>query len=132
MSQENLEIVEAFFVAYNARDAENVDRLLHPDAEITTITARAGLPGRWSPGATRQYFEALDEVWADFRIEIGDYRQVGERIVALGVAHGAGMSSHIEVAADFAVVFVVRNSQVVRVDTYDNWNAALEAAGLSE
>jgi hypothetical protein len=33
---------------------------------------------------------------------------------------------------DFAVVFVVRNSRFVRVDTYDNRKTALEAAGLSE
>ncbi len=122
----------AFFDAYNARDSEAVDRLLHPDAEITTLTARAGLPGRWSRATTPQYFEQLDEALAGFRIKIEDYRDLGERVVALGVARGAGSSSHIEVASDFAVVFVVRNSRFVVVDTYDNWNAALEAVGLRE
>ncbi len=42
------------------------------------------------------------------------------------------MSSHVGVASDFAVVFVVRNSQIAFVDTYDNWKGALDAAGLSE
>jgi hypothetical protein len=42
------------------------------------------------------------------------------------------MSSHIEVAGDFAVVFVVRNSEIVLLDSYDNWKAALEAAGLGQ
>ena len=42
------------------------------------------------------------------------------------------MSSHIELASDFAVVFVIRNSLIVLVDSYDNRRAALEAAGLSE
>jgi hypothetical protein len=42
------------------------------------------------------------------------------------------MSSHIEVASDFAVVFVVRNSQIRLVDSYNNWKVALEAAGLQE
>jgi hypothetical protein len=78
-------------------------------------------------GTTRQYFEALDEAWADLRIEIGDYRQVGQRLVALGVARGAGRSSHIEVSSDFAVVFVVRSSRFVLVDTYDDWKDGLEA-----
>jgi len=32
----------------------------------------------------------------------------------------------------FATVFVVRSSQILRVDSYDNWNAGLEAAGLEE
>jgi ketosteroid isomerase-like protein len=132
MSQENVEVVRAFFDAYNTRDSEAVDRLLHPEAKITTVTARAGLPGQWSQGTTERYFEQLDEAWTDFRIEIGEYRELGERVVALGVQRGAGMSSRIEVASDFAVVLVVRNSQIVLLDAYDNWTAALEAVGLRE
>ena len=132
MSQDNVELATAFFDAYNARDSEAVDGLLDPDAEITTLTERAGLPSRWSPGTTRQYFEQLDETLADLRIEIERYRQLGERVVALGVIRGFGKASRVEVADDFAVVFVVRNSRFVRVETYSNQNAALEAAGLSE
>jgi ketosteroid isomerase-like protein len=132
MSEENVELARAFFDAYNARDSDAVDRLLYPDAEITTMTGRAGLPTRWRPGTTRQYFEQLDDTLADLRIEIERYRQLGERVVALGVIRGFGKASRVEVADDFAVVFVVRNSRFVRVDTYSNQNAALEAAGLSE
>jgi ketosteroid isomerase-like protein len=132
MSEENVELARAFFDAYNARDSDAVDRLLYPDAEITTMTGRAGLPTRWRPGTTRQYFEQLDDTLADLRIEIERYRQLGERVVALGVIRGFGKASRVEVADDFAVVFVVRNSRFVRVETYSNQNAALEAAGLSE
>jgi ketosteroid isomerase-like protein len=130
MSEANVEVVKAFFDAYNARDSEAVDRLLHPEADITTLSARGGLAGDWSPGTTERYFEQLEEAWTDLRIEIEDYRELGERVVALGVARGAGMSSHIEVDSKFAVVFVVRNSQILVLDTYGDWNTALEAAGL--
>ena len=132
MSEENVELARAFFDAYNARDSEAVDRLLDSDAEITTLTGRAGLPTCWSPGTTRQYFEQLDETLANLRVEIETYRELDERVVARGVIRGAGKASHVEVADDFAAVFVVRNSRFVRVDTYNNWKAALEAAGLRE
>jgi ketosteroid isomerase-like protein len=132
MSQENVEVARAFYDAYNARDSEALDRLLHPEAEITTLSARGGLGGEWSRGTTRQYFEQLDEAWAGLRIEIEDYREVDERVVALGVARGAGLSSHIELATDFAAVLVVRDSHIVLVDSYSNWEDALEAAGLLE
>src|SRR5262245_22366234 len=130
MSQENLEVAKAFFDAYNARNSEAMDRLLHPDAEITTISARRGLPDHWSQGATKQYFERLDEAWTDLHVEVDDYRELGEHVVAIGVLRGAGMASHAEVVSDFATVLVIRSSQIVRVDSYDNWNAGLEAAGL--
>ena len=132
MSQENVELASAFFDAYNARDSDAVDRLLDPDAQITTLTGSAGMPTRWSRGTTSEYFEQLDEILADLRVEIQDYRELGERVIALGVIRGAGKASHVEVANDFAVVFVVRNSRIVRVDTYNNQKAALEAAGLEE
>jgi ketosteroid isomerase-like protein len=132
MSQENVEVVQAFFDAYNARNSEAVDRLLHPEAEITTVSARAGLGDHWSQETTKRYFEQLDEAWTNYRIEIQDYREVGERVIALGVQRGAGVFSNIEVASDLAVVFVVRNSQILVLDSYDNWKAALEAAGLRE
>jgi ketosteroid isomerase-like protein len=132
MSQENVEVVKAFFEAYNARNIGAVDRLLHPEAQITTLSTRAGMPDHWRQGTTKRYFEQLDEAWTDLRIEVEDYCELGELVVALGVLRGAGMSSHVEVARDFATVFVVRNSQIVVLDTYDNWNAGLEAAGLRE
>ena len=76
--------------------------------------------------------EQLDEAWTDFRIEVEDYRDLGERVVALGVQRAAGMSSHIEAASDLGVVCVFRNSQILLLDSYNNWKAALEAAGLRE
>jgi ketosteroid isomerase-like protein len=128
MSQENVEVVKAFFDAYNARNSEAVDRLLHPEAEITTLSTRAGMPDHWRKGTTQQYFEQLDQAWTNLRAEVQDYRELGERVVALGVLRGAGMASHVEVARDFATVFVIRDSQILVLDTYDNWADGLEAA----
>jgi ketosteroid isomerase-like protein len=132
MSHENVEVARAFYDAYNARDSDALDRLLHPEAEITTLSARGGLGGEWSREGTTQYFEQLDETWAGLRIEIDDYREVGERVVALGVARGAGMSSHVELAGEFAAVLVVRDSHIVLVDSYGSRKDALEAVGLRE
>jgi len=132
MSERNVELVRSFFDAYNARDAEAVDRLLDPDAELTTLTAKAGLARQWTAGRTSQYFKQLDETMADVRAEIEDYRELGEHVVALGALRAAGRASHIEVDNPFATVFVVRNSRFVLVETYDNWNEALEAAGMRE
>ena len=132
MSLEDVEVVRAFFDAYNARDSEAVDRLLHPEAEITTLSTRAGMPDHWRRGTTDRYFEQLDEAWTDLRVEVQDYRELGGCVVALGVLRGAGMSSHVEVARDFATVFVVKNSHIVLLDTYDNWKTGLDAAARHE
>lgn len=132
ISEQQRPVVEAFFDAYNARDAEAMDRLLHPDAQITTISSRRGMPDHWRQGTTLRYFEQLDEAWTNLRIDVEDYRELGERVVALGFLRGAGMASHIEVISEFATVFVVRDSQILVVDSYDTWQAGLDAARLPE
>jgi hypothetical protein len=96
------------------------------------MTARAGLPWQWTQGTTTQYFEQLEDAWADLVIEIEEYREHGNRVVALGVMQGSGRASHIEVGSAFAAVFEVSNTQFVLVDSYDSWTEALEAVGLSE
>jgi ketosteroid isomerase-like protein len=132
MSHDNVEVAEAFYAAYNARDSDALDRLLHPEAEITTLSSRGGLGGDWSRGATREYFEQLEEAWSGLRIAIEEYREAGERVVALGSARGAGTSSRVEVTSDFAAVLVIRDARIVLVDSYNSWNDALDAAGLRE
>jgi ketosteroid isomerase-like protein len=100
MSQD-VEMVRDFFAAYNARDIEAVDRLLAPDAEVTTLSARAGLAARWERGETRRYFEQLDEAWTDLRVEIEDYHESGDRVVAVGIMRGIGKTSNVEIARSF-------------------------------
>jgi hypothetical protein len=43
------------------------------------------MPTRWSRGTTSEYFEQLDETLADLLVDIQDYRELGDRVVALGV-----------------------------------------------
>ena len=132
MSGEKVDLVRNFFKAYNDRDIAAVDRLLAPGAEVTTLSARAGLPAPWEPGETRRYFEQLDESWADLRVEIEDYHESGDRLVAVGIMRGTGKTSNVEIARSFATVFVISNSRFVRVDSYSDPREALEAAGLWE
>jgi len=65
-------------------------------------------------------------------LDIPESLELRERVVALGAQLGAGMSSRAEVASDFAVVFVARNSQTLALDADASWKAAVEAGGLAE
>jgi hypothetical protein len=50
-------------------------------------------------------------------------------IPSRGIEHALSTN---EVVSECAVVFVVRNSHILPLDSYDNWKAALEAAVLRE
>jgi ketosteroid isomerase-like protein len=133
MSRENVEIARAFFAAYNAGDAEGVIELVHPDATITSLSQHGGLPSRrWQGDQIRRYFEELDEAWVEVRAEIEDYRVHGEHVVALGRICGTGRSSGVQLDAPLGTTLVVKGSRIARVDSFTEWDDALEAAGLSE
>ena len=133
MSQENVERARAFFAAYNARDVEGVIALLHPDATVTTLSQHGGLPARrWEADQIRRYFEELEQVWVEVRAEIEDYRVQGEYVVALGRICATGRSSGLALDSPLATTFRITGSQIARVDSFSDWNEALEAAGLRE
>jgi ketosteroid isomerase-like protein len=130
MSQKNFELARAFFVAWNARDAEGVDRLLHPDAIVTRLSDRVGFPQPSWGAETSEYFSHLDEAWASLTVQIAEYRESGDSVVALGRMSGIGRAGGVEVDQRFATVFTIRSSRFSRVDSFANWDDALEAAGL--
>ena len=132
MSEENVELAKAFFAAWNARDAEGLDRLLHPDAKVTRVSEREGLPARPWGTETSEYFRELDEAWAALRVEISEYRHSDDLVVALGRISGTGRASGAGVDQPFATVLAVYTNRFCRVDSFGDWDAALEAAGLSE
>jgi ketosteroid isomerase-like protein len=132
MSQENVELARAFFVAWNARDAEGVDRMLHPDAKITRLSDRAGFPQPSWGANTSEYFSHLDDAWASLTVEIAEFRDSGDSVVALGRMCGVGRAGGVEVDRPFATVFTIRAGRFSRVDSFGSWDDALEAAGPSE
>jgi ketosteroid isomerase-like protein len=133
MSEQNVEMARAFFAAYNARDVDGVIDLLAPDATVTTLSQHGGLPARrWEADQIRRYFEELEQVWVEVRAEIEDYRVHGDYVVALGRISATGRSSGLQLDSPLATTFLVRGSQIARVDSFSDADEALEAAGLRE
>ena len=98
----------------------------------STVRHSLGAAAGWESRAnTRRYFEQLDESWAELRVEIHDCKGVGGSLVASGVIRGIGKASQAEVVETFATVLLVRGSRFIRIDTYSDRRAALEAAAPS-
>ena len=129
MVRSDVDLVRAFFDAYNARDIAAVEEMLDPRAEITTLSQRKGLAAGWgSRASTRRYFDQLDEAWSELRVEVHECRAVGGAVVATGLMRGTGKASEAEVVETMATVFVIRGARFVRVDTYGDPQEARDAA----
>jgi ketosteroid isomerase-like protein len=131
MSEENVEVVRAFFEAWNARDSDAVRETLDPDVIVQTV-------GDWpEPGpyvgreAVMRFYEQLREPWDVDTLEAtGDFLHAADRVVVRyvwrGVGHGP--SSNMEAT----VVYSVRKGKVRGAEFFWDHADALEAAGLRE
>ena len=82
--------------------------------------------------AYRRVWEAMIETMEDFRIELDDVIDFGDRLLNTGRFMGHGSASGAPVSQTLFQVFTLRRGFVIRQDEFVDRDKALEAAGLSE
>ena len=112
-----------------AQLAEAVAPFVHAEAE----TARPGLPG----GRTYTGLDGFRESWpdwlapyAEYRTEVEEAIDCGERVLLLQSSSGRLEGSTKEVKLAPAVVYTVRDGKIARFEPYADRAEALEAVGL--
>jgi ketosteroid isomerase-like protein len=131
MSQENVEIVRAFFDAWNAGDRDAVQDLHHPD-----VIQRP--PSGWpEPGpfvgreAVMRQYDLLCEAWErDTLNPIGDFLDLGDRVLVSHVWRAVGRGP--DSTAEFTGIWTVRDGKLFHQEFFHSRADALEAVGLSE
>ena len=133
MSEENVEIVRLVMEAAERRDFSTMFELISDDLVFnSTFAASEGRVFRGHQGI-RDYFESAEDSFDDFKVEVDDIRDApGERVVLLCWVRGKGKGSGVPVEHLFGQVWTVSGGKTVRIDSYPETEAALEAAGLSE
>ena len=136
MSQENVEVVVGQFEGVNARDfaavmdayAEEVTLVIHGD--IVNVTGRAAMTGKEAVG--EWFGDWFRQFAPDYRFEIEEVRDFGDRVFVVATHHGRGRSSGVPVELSSAWVYTVRGGKVRRLEAWGDREAALEAAGVEE
>ena len=131
MSEQNVEVVRALHRAINDADVEAAFALLDPEIVwMQNPNAPDPRPFRGHDGM-REFQEMLAEAFEDVRLEGDRFIDAGERVVSLGHMRARGVGSGVEIREPRGWVWTVRNGKVLRHQTHDNHQAALEAVGLS-
>jgi ketosteroid isomerase-like protein len=114
-----------------AQLAEAVAPFVHAEAE----TVRPGLPG----GRTYTGLDGFRESWldwlapyAEYRTEVEEAIDCGERVLLLQSSSGRLEGSTKEVKLAPAVVYTVRDGKIARFEPYADRAEALKAVGLQE
>jgi ketosteroid isomerase-like protein len=136
MSQENVEMAQAAFEAWNAGDMDAVFARFHP---ALIYHPRADEPDP-SPHIGRDAYERLSRGFVESFFEVTfDVRELidaGDHVIAStvvhAVPHGRGSASGADVSDTYVFVYKMRDGLVVEGWEYRTKQEALEAVGLSE
>jgi ketosteroid isomerase-like protein len=133
MSQENVEVVKALFAAFADRDFEAAAKVLDPSVEVRPAIV-GGPEGvvYHGPDGMRQFWDDVDDAWAEFRITPEEFRELDGEILVLGRAFARGRGSGITLDAEAAWIAGLRNRRIVDFQSFSSQPEALEAAGLRE
>jgi ketosteroid isomerase-like protein len=132
MSQENVEITKRSIDAFNARNLDAYDELFTPDSEWST--AMGSIEGEIFRGreGTETYFGRLGDTWEEYRILATEFRDLGDRVLALGRIEGRGRASGITIDSPWALIDGFRDGKVSRIRVFLDPAEALRVAGLAD
>jgi ketosteroid isomerase-like protein len=133
MSQKNVQVVRRMCEAFLAGDIADALALLHVDVKWhgTIGGIEEGRIARGHNEVIEGFMESLRD-WERHSLETEDYLDAGDRVVVLWHEVGRGKKSGAEVETRTAVVYTVRDDEVIEVQGYMDRRHALEAVGLSE
>ena len=131
MSQENVEIMRAYFAAWNAGDMDAL-RDLHAADVVSRLLEGWPEPGPFvGRDAVMRQIEGMRETWdADAVVPISDFIDAGDRVVVRYSWRGAGHGPEANIEA--TTVNTVRKGKIFYVELLWDHAEALEAVGLSE
>jgi ketosteroid isomerase-like protein len=123
----DIEVVQATFAAFAARDVERVLELADPDIEFTAVTGEHA--GRTDPyrghEGMRQYFRDVASVWEELRLTPREFRPHGDRILVTGKVSARSRSRTVTGSTGW--IWKVRDGKVTYVRVYASAADALAA-----
>jgi ketosteroid isomerase-like protein len=135
MSQENVEVVrratEILSEAYKSGEAtDELLALCAPDFQIDA-SRRVFNPATYDGHAgLRRSISEISDAWEDFCEENVRLIDVGDKVLALQTIAGRGRASGVEVRAPGALIWALRDGQVVHVEVFYGQTEALKAVGF--
>jgi ketosteroid isomerase-like protein len=131
MSRENVELVRKGFEHLVATGEPAWDTL-HEQVAVHDHDIMDGREYRGHADVRRWLFEDWAAAWSEWSAEPEEFIDAGDdQVIAVFRIRAKGRGSSLEIERQDAIVYVVRNLEVVRLDYYNSKLQAFEAAGLA-
>jgi ketosteroid isomerase-like protein len=133
MSQENVQLVQAAFQAFEDGDMEAVLRLCDENIQITQAAELVGASQtQHGHAGVIEAFAIWPDLWDDYHVEILRMADVGDAVMVTTINRGRGKDSGVPVEMPFSFVFSIRAGRIVEWRLFMREEQALRAVGLAE
>lgn len=134
MSQENVEVVQRLFEAWNRGDRGGWLADSHPEIEWSSAVLRQ-VEGRNAIARGRAEIEAFWDEWHalwNLTLKVSEVRDLGDTVLVLTEMRTEGKASGAAVERSTGYVFEFEDGLIRRANAYLSAAEALEAVGLRE
>jgi len=132
MSEEYVDMMRDAIEGFNAGDPDRLGANLAPGGVIVPLRAALEDVVYSGPDAAREFWAASMQAWAAVHVDISEYRDLGDRVLALGEITATARESGVELETQVAWIATFENGQATEMRTFASQSEALEAAELGE
>jgi ketosteroid isomerase-like protein len=133
MSQENVEVVQNLFDAFNRGDMDAWAGFLSPDVVWESLPLPGFREVYRGRAEAREWLEQLLELFAETHLEVEQITALGDDRVRIAYANRArGRGSGLPLEPMIWSIFWLAEGLITRRQVFRTKDEALEAAGLSE
>jgi ketosteroid isomerase-like protein len=132
MSQQQVERLLLTYEAMNRGDLEGATANLTPDFEFIPppMLPEGGI--YQGPEGLRQLWETWTATFPDFRIEIEETIDAGDKVIVMAAVSGTGTGGLEVKTPSFAWVWSFEGDRAIRMEAMPNRATAVEALGLTQ
>jgi ketosteroid isomerase-like protein len=131
MSEQNLVLARNAVAAFNRRDVPALVEMTTPDFQWVTWTGTVEPTVYDGAEGLATYFQDAD-VWEVLDLDAREFRDLGDRVLVVGMFHARGGGSGAEIRAPYYSAFFVSEGKLARVLSFRTEDEALDAVGLRE
>ena len=132
MSAGDVELITRMYRAWNSGDIAALVDAFDADVEVRPALG-AFLASRVYRGhdGVATWYEETYEPWAELHAEPQRFIDAGESTVVVAALRARVRGGQVDVEAEMAQVVTVREGKIVRLDGYEEPDAAFAAVGMS-
>jgi ketosteroid isomerase-like protein len=132
ISQLNVDKTREFIAAYNRRDFATAVKDFDPNVEWV-LPALQRSDSCIGPDEIIGFWKELDDAMEELQLQPQEFRDAGDLVAVRLRHHGKGKGSGLVMDEElYHQVSTFRDGVIVRIEYFESWGEALEAAGLRE